>query len=39
LHAIETAVPAISAGAGGETGEHPTHAAVAADVGPDHGKR
>jgi hypothetical protein len=40
LHAIETpAVPAITAGTGSETGEHPTHAAVAADVRPDHRKR
>ena len=40
VHGIETpTAPAITAGTGGETGEHPTHAAVAADVRSDHGKR
>jgi hypothetical protein len=40
LDAIETpAVPADTAGTGSEAGEHPTHAAVAADVRSDHRKR
>lgn len=40
LHAIETpAVPAITAGTGSETSEHPTHAAMAADVRADHPSR
>jgi hypothetical protein len=40
LHAIDTPeIPAITAGTGSETGEHSAHAAVAADVRPDHASR